>query len=145
MLERFAGWRTPVEAIVGATSESAINRTDVYVRSPIETWGAGRVTLLGDAAHPMTNSMGQGANQAIEDAIVLARCLSEVDDPVAALREYERCRIGRSGSVVKISSFMSMLSRLQQPPAVALRNAWLRFSLSTFVYRKLRSDMAYTF
>jgi 2-polyprenyl-6-methoxyphenol hydroxylase-like FAD-dependent oxidoreductase len=144
-LDRFAGWRTPVEAIIGATNETAINRSDIYTRPPIKEWGAGRVTLLGDAAHPMTNAMGQGANQAIEDAVVLARCLSQVDDPMSALREYERCRIGRSASFVKISSFMSKLSQLQQPAAVGARDLWFRVSLGTFVYRKVRKDMAYTF
>jgi 2-polyprenyl-6-methoxyphenol hydroxylase-like FAD-dependent oxidoreductase len=144
-LERFAGWRAPVEAIISATHEAAVNRADIYLRPPIKIWGAGRVTLLGDAAHPMTNALGQGANQAIEDAIVLADRLARADDPVAGLRAYEQRRIGRSGGMVKISSFMSKLSRLQQPGAVAVRDRWFRLALGTFVYRKLRRDMSYTF
>jgi 2-polyprenyl-6-methoxyphenol hydroxylase-like FAD-dependent oxidoreductase len=144
-LERFSGWRRPVEDILRATNDAAVNRSDIYVRRPLGKWGTGHVTLLGDAAHPMTNALGQGANQAIEDAIVLARCLSEVDDPVAGLRQYEECRIGRSRSMVRISSFMSKLSRMKQPPVVVLRDRWLRFSLSTFVWGKTRRDMAYTF
>lgn len=70
--DRFAGWHHPVEAIIAATDEAAITRADVYDRPPTKRWGEGRVTLLGDAAHPMTNAAGQGANQTIEDAVVLA-------------------------------------------------------------------------
>ncbi|MGH2933595.1 MAG: FAD-dependent oxidoreductase [Gaiellaceae bacterium] len=145
-LARFAPWRSPVEAIIAATDPSSINRAHIYVRRPLSSWGAGRVTLLGDAAHPMTNAMGQGANQAIEDAIVLSNALGAAGgDVVAALRHYERERIVRTSGVVRISGLMSTLSSLQQPALVAVRNGWLRFSLSSFIYRQLRKDMAYPF
>ena len=74
VLERFGDWFHPVPAILAATEEGAIARHDVYDRPPLKSWGEGRVTLLGDAAHPMTNAAGQGANQAIEDAVVLGNC-----------------------------------------------------------------------
>jgi 2-polyprenyl-6-methoxyphenol hydroxylase and related FAD-dependent oxidoreductases len=144
-LERFAGWRAPVEAIIEATDEQAINRADIYDRPPIKTWGVGRVTLLGDAAHPMTNALGQGANQAIEDAIVLAHCLRRASDPVAAVRDYERRRIGRTAKIAKLSAFMTALSRWQRPWAVAFRNRWLRLSLGSFVFKGLKRDMSYDF
>jgi 2-polyprenyl-6-methoxyphenol hydroxylase-like FAD-dependent oxidoreductase len=145
VLERFAGWRSPVEAIIEATDEKAINRADIYDRPPIKTWGVGRVTLIGDAAHPMTNALGQGANQAIEDAIVLASCLRRASDPVAALRDYEQRRIGRTAKIAKLSGFMTALSRWERPWAVALRNRWLRLSLPTFIFRSLKRDMSYDF
>lgn len=64
------------EALISATEEAAILRTDIYDRDPVKKrWGAGRVTLLGDAAHPMTPDLGQGACQAIEDAVALVGCL----------------------------------------------------------------------
>lgn len=143
VLERFAGWREPVERIVEATDGNAITRADIYDRPPVKEWGTGRVTLLGDAAHPMTNALGQGANQSIEDGIVLAMCLGGSADPVAALRDYEQRRIKRTARVVKLSSFMTALSRLQQPVAVALRDRWLRVSLGTFIYKGLKRDMRY--
>ena len=54
MLQKFAGWHAPVERIVAATEEGAIMRGDVYDRPATKRWGEGRVTILGDAAHPMT-------------------------------------------------------------------------------------------
>ena len=74
----FSGWHRPVVDLVEAAEEGTILRTDIYDREPLgERWGIGRVTLLGDAAHPMTPNLGQGACQAIEDAVVLALCLGE--------------------------------------------------------------------
>lgn len=54
------------------------------------------MTLLGDAAHPMTPHFGQGGCQALEDAAVLTRCLEKTNDPVSGLRNYESRRIGRA-------------------------------------------------
>jgi len=68
----FRGWE-PIAAPIGATPESAILRNDIYDPDPLSRWSCDRVTLLGDAAHPMTPNLGQGACQAIEDAVVLKR------------------------------------------------------------------------
>ena len=95
-LDRFGDWYTPVPALIGATDEEAILRNDIVDRRPVHRWGEGRVTLLGDAAHPTTPNLGQGACQAIEDAVVLGKALRDADDPVAALRAYEDRRRART-------------------------------------------------
>src|SRR5262249_21792389 len=65
--------------------------------APLARWGNGRVTLLGDAAHPMLPFLAQGAAMAIEDAAVLASCIARApDDTAAALRSYERMRLPRT-------------------------------------------------
>ena len=82
LLHLFSRWHRPVADLVEAAEEGTILRTDIYDREPLgERWGEGKVTLLGDAAHPMTPNLGQGACQAIEDAVVLARCLGEARAP----------------------------------------------------------------
>ncbi|MEU5363864.1 FAD-dependent monooxygenase [Streptomyces sp. NPDC005925] len=81
--------------LVAATDADAVIRTDIFYHDWRERWGDGRVTLLGDAAHAMPTDLGQGACQAIEDAVVLADSLAGRDDPVAALRTYEQRRIPR--------------------------------------------------
>ncbi|MFH0245769.1 FAD-dependent oxidoreductase [Streptomyces sp. HK10] len=87
------GFEGPPRAFVAGTPEESIIRTDLYYRLWRETWGEGRVTLLGDAAHAMPTVLGQGACQAIEDAVVLAGELAAAPaDPVSALRSYERLR-----------------------------------------------------
>jgi salicylate hydroxylase len=71
--------------------------TGMYYRDPIDSWSSGRVTLLGDAAHPMVPFLAAGAGQSIEDAWTLARVLARRHDDIpGALREYERRRLPRT-------------------------------------------------
>ena len=93
--ERFAGFADPVHAIIDVAGAGPIFRTDVFDRPPDEKWGSGRVTLLGDAAHPMTFAVGQGAAQALEDALAVADAAS-APDVEAGLRAYEQRRIPRA-------------------------------------------------
>ncbi len=97
------GWHEPIQAAVAATPEDAISGTGIYWRKPVRAWGRGRVTLLGDAAHPMTPDLSQGAAQALEDAVVLAASLRNAADPVAGLRAYETARRKRTGQIVRRS------------------------------------------
>ncbi len=77
-------------------------RYDVLVdRDPIPTWGDGPVTLLGDAAHPMLPQTGQGAAQALEDAVALGAALAAPGAGAAALRDYERVRAVRTAALVR--------------------------------------------
>ncbi len=94
----FDGWREPIGRLLEATDEEAILRNDIFDRRPVHHWGSGRVTLLGDAAHPPTPNLGQGACQALEDALALADCLADQREPVSSLaclrgtsHEAERC------------------------------------------------------
>ena len=103
LMARFGHWAPDVREVLEATPEAAIMRTDSIDRSPIQTWGRGRVTLLGDAAHPMTPNMGQGACQAIEDALALALALEAHADPSEGLRYYETTRRQRANWFVNQS------------------------------------------
>ncbi len=80
-------------------------RSGLYDREPLSTWTCGRLTLLGDAAHPMLPHTGQGANQAIEDGVALAGILSRADSASAprALLIYEKLRRERTAGVQRIS------------------------------------------
>ncbi|HKD76162.1 MAG TPA: FAD-dependent monooxygenase [Ktedonobacterales bacterium] len=95
-LHEFDGWHPQVSAIIGAAD--ATNRWALYDRYPLARWTAGRVTLMGDAAHAMLPYMAQGAVQAIEDSAVLAKCLELADrhDLAPALRRYEETRKPRA-------------------------------------------------
>jgi 2-polyprenyl-6-methoxyphenol hydroxylase-like FAD-dependent oxidoreductase len=112
----FSGWHRPVVDLVEAAEEGTILRTDIYDREPLgERWGIGRVTLLGDAAHPMTPNLGQGACQAIEDAVVLARCLVERGATAESLRSYERLRSDRVAMVVRRSRRDGSIGQVKNP------------------------------
>ncbi len=125
LLDRFRGWPGFVRTVLSSTPEEAIVRADIYDRPPVKRWGEGRVTLLGDAAHPMTNAVAQGANMAIEDAIVLRRALDTDHGAANALRAYERERLPRTTSMVRLATMLASLARWRHPLAVRAREAVL--------------------
>jgi 2-polyprenyl-6-methoxyphenol hydroxylase-like FAD-dependent oxidoreductase len=87
-------------AIVNATQPEDMRLDELFDRDPIRRWGRGPVTLLGDAAHPMLPHAGQGAAQALEDAVTLGRALEQISDSEEALRRYEQLRFKRTRKVV---------------------------------------------
>lgn len=101
--EEFADWHADVRAIIAATPRAACFKWALFTHAPLERWHDRRVAVLGDAAHPMLPFMGQGAAQAIEDAVILARCLSAEGDWSDALGRYERARKERATFVQRES------------------------------------------
>jgi salicylate hydroxylase len=95
----FAGWDPRIESLLGQVQ--ATFRWALYDREPLPAWTKGRLTLLGDAAHPMLPHLGQGANQSIEDGMALATILARANRQTApaALRAYERLRRERVAQV----------------------------------------------
>src|SRR4249919_752338 len=95
----FEGWDPRVGSVLQQIDKTF--RWALYDREPLPTWTKGRLTLLGDAAHPMLPHLGQGANQSIEDGMALATILAEVDNAAvpAALQAYERLRRERVAQV----------------------------------------------
>jgi 2-polyprenyl-6-methoxyphenol hydroxylase-like FAD-dependent oxidoreductase len=127
----------PIPQLIQATTEHAILRNDIYDRPPLKSWGRGLVSLLGDAAHPMTPNLGQGACQAIEDAVVLGRAIATHSTVSAALRSYEAQRIDRANLIVTQSRQIGWVGQWRHPMAVALRNALVRFGGSRLQARQL--------
>jgi len=115
----YAGWRfdwLDVEAFIHAAD--SILEYPMVDRDPLPFWTAGRVTLLGDAAHPMVPRGSNGAGQAILDARTLAGCLARGPDGAAALKAYEAIRLEAANKVV--------LTNRATPPDVILREVWQR-------------------
>lgn len=123
----FGRWHAPIPELLAATPDGAILRTDIADRAPARVWGQGRFTLLGDAAHPMTPNLGQGACQAIEDAVVLGRCLAAREGGLeAALRRHERLRQPRSAAVTVAARRLGALGQLENTLLRGLRDTLLR-------------------
>ncbi|GAA2724715.1 FAD-dependent monooxygenase [Cellulomonas aerilata] len=121
---RFASWHDPVPALLAGTPPAAVLRHDIYRLPPLDTYVRGRVALLGDAAHAMTPHLGQGGNQALEDAVVLAAAVSTEPDVDAALAGYDRQRRPRTQAVSRAAMWTGRFGQgLGSPGAVALRNA----------------------
>ena len=140
---RFSGWHEPIGAVVEAADKTAILRNDVYYLEPLPRWSAGRVVLVGDAAHATTPGVGQGAAQAIEDAVVLAGRLAAGDDLGPALAEYEAIRRPRAEAVLKVSRRTDKAAQLASPLGWRLRNAVVRLLPARAQRRQLEPLVRY--
>ena len=125
-LRRFHDWHPAVVQMISAVPTSP--RWGLIYRWPLGRWTRGRVTLLGDAAHALVPHHGQGANQSIEDAVVLAASLGKHGRAglPEALESYERLRRGRTRKVTYASVTTADMLHLPDGPAADARNA--RFS-----------------
>jgi salicylate hydroxylase len=130
---QFEGWVAPVLGVVRALDRTM--RWALYDRDPLPAWTFGRVTLLGDAAHAMLPHQGQGAGQSIEDAVLLAHCLSRarIDTVGEWLQLYERVRKPRTEQVQRASRAVGDIYDLDDPveqerrapSALETRGEWL--------------------
>ncbi|WP_327114255.1 FAD-dependent monooxygenase [Nocardia sp. NBC_01730] len=143
LLRLYADWAPEVRACIEQTDESAILAVPAEDRPPLAQWGRGRATLLGDAAHPMLPGLGQGANAAIEDAVVLAGVLRSSLDPVAGLRRYERLRAERTGMLVNGSASLAKIEQTTNPRLVQVRDAYFRHAPTDFFLRELAKPMSF--
>lgn len=103
MLEKFSDFHPFVQEIIRRVPKGNLFKWGLRDREPMPVWVKGRVAALGDAAHPMTPFLGQGACMAIEDGLVLARCVAKYPDIEKALRHYEAARKAR-GNAVQLAS-----------------------------------------
>jgi salicylate hydroxylase len=94
LLAAYTGWHEATRSVLAAATQ--VSRWALHDREPLARWSSARVTVVGDAAHPMLPFLAQGANQGIEDAVALAMCLAEDEDVAAALDRYERVRKPRT-------------------------------------------------
>jgi salicylate hydroxylase len=105
-LADFPGWHPDVKRMI--ENNDKLYKWALFLRDPLPRWTEGRITLLGDACHSMLPYLGQGANSALEDGLVLARCMeASVADPEEALRRYQAARLGRTTRIVEASTEMA--------------------------------------
>ena len=121
VIDRYAGWH---ESLMRLFSVSKVHyKWALHDREPLDHWTVGRVTLLGDAAHPMLPYLGQGACQAMEDGVVLARAIeAQPDDLSAALKLYENTRLARANRVVLSARARGVDNHLVSPIAAFKRD-----------------------
>jgi 2-polyprenyl-6-methoxyphenol hydroxylase-like FAD-dependent oxidoreductase len=138
--ERFGDWHDPIPALMAATPPGVVLRNDIHhLAAPLPTYVRGRVALLGDAAHAMTPNLGQGAGQAIEDAVVLgAVCAAGATAVPAALAAYDAQRRPRSQAVARASFTAGRVGQqLRNPIAVAVRDNALRLTPARAALRSM--------
>jgi salicylate hydroxylase/6-hydroxynicotinate 3-monooxygenase len=122
--EAYAGFHPEVRRVMQACPE--VHKWALMARDPLPRWCEGRVTLLGDACHPMTPYMAQGAASALEDAAMLSRCLEEVDaDGIEhAFKRYEANRLPRTADIQQTSSKNTWMRNATDPTWVYGYDVW---------------------
>ena len=126
LMETYGRWNRDLLRLI--ESSDKYYKWALYDRDPLEAWGRGRATLLGDSAHPMLPYLGQGACMAVEDGCILAEAISRSPgDPAAALRDYERLRMPRTARAQLGSRHRAKQNHLASPVARIRRDlkmAW---------------------
>jgi 2-polyprenyl-6-methoxyphenol hydroxylase-like FAD-dependent oxidoreductase len=138
LTDLFAGWYAPVIELIEATPPATILMTMATDRQPNKKWGAGRMTLLGDAIHPTTPNLGQGGCQAMDDALVLARCFEKYGAFEESLRNYERLRHRRTAILTQISRLYGNVGQWENVWARALRRMCLSLVPETLAQRAMQ-------
>ncbi|WP_127584490.1 FAD-dependent monooxygenase [Paenibacillus koleovorans] len=124
---RFAAYHDPIPALLERSRNSTLLHHDIHYLPPLKRFAYGRAVLLGDAAHATTPNMGQGAGQALEDALVLAIRLQQfgsnrIDD---ALQAYDHDRVGRTAAITRMSNRIGRMAQLERGLPMKLRNMLL--------------------
>jgi 2-polyprenyl-6-methoxyphenol hydroxylase-like FAD-dependent oxidoreductase len=139
----FKNWHGPIPVLIEATNPGEIIKSDARDRKPLRGWGDRRVTLLGDAAHPITPNVGQGACMAIEDAACLAKCLLASSDTASGFRTYEALRGSRTARMATQARRIGAIGQWENPWVVRGRDLLTRLALSCSPDMQLKAMYAY--
>lgn len=144
VLRRFGSWHGPIRQVVEATPPERVLRHDLYrLPRPYPPFARDRVALLGDAAHAMLPTLGQGGCLALEDAVVIADALTRTTDIPAALQVYDTARRPRDQQLAASSDQMARITQVRHPIGVALRNLVVRVTPPQVAVRSLARATAW--
>jgi 2-polyprenyl-6-methoxyphenol hydroxylase-like FAD-dependent oxidoreductase len=130
---RFGSWHHPIPALLEAVDPGSVLHHDLYELPDLTTYTSGAVVLAGDAAHAMTPNLGQGACQALEDAVVLGTVMASGD----GLTAYDRQRRPRTQMIARRSRQVGVAAQWASPAAVRLRDIALRLLPSSSFARSV--------
>lgn len=137
LLEHFKNYHSPIPEILRQTKTENLIHNDIIDIKPIDQYAFGRLVLIGDAAHATTPNMGQGACQAIEDAVTLANCMRDESDYELAFRNFEKLRLKRTHWVTETSWQIGKIAQLENEMLIRLRNTGFRLMPDSLGKRQL--------
>ncbi|GAB3901783.1 FAD-dependent monooxygenase [Larkinella knui] len=135
----FKNYHAPIPEIISQTKDENLLWNDIFDLKPLSHFAFDKVVLLGDAAHATTPNMGQGACQAIEDAVILADELAVGDAAPVAFKRFEQRRLKRTHYIVETSRRIGQVAQTQNPVLAALRNGLFRMLPASIHDRQLET------
>lgn len=135
----FGHYHAPIAQILTQTRDEDLIWNDIIDLKPLKKFAFGNIVLIGDAAHATTPNMGQGACQAIEDAVVLADEMAKNSHPALAFRAFEQRRLKRTHYIVNNSRALGRVAQLNNPVLAAARNALFRMLPERVNERQMRT------
>ncbi|TSI11256.1 FAD-dependent monooxygenase [Lysinibacillus sp. BW-2-10] len=134
----FKDYHSPIPELIKITKDEAIIHNDIIDIAPIKQFTFGRVLLIGDAAHATTPNMGQGAGQAIEDAIILAACMNKFANIEDAFKHFEKLRVKRTAKIIKMSRRIGQVAQSRNRIIIKIRDYLLRRESSASQLKRLK-------
>jgi 2-polyprenyl-6-methoxyphenol hydroxylase-like FAD-dependent oxidoreductase len=132
LLTQFQNYHDPIPEIIRRTKNEDLIQNDIEDLAPLPQYAFGNILLIGDAAHATTPNLGQGACQAIEDAVILAGEIQKAPSLPDAFRAFEKRRLARTHYVITQSRLIGDIAQVQNPYLGALRNAMMRALPASF-------------
>src|SRR5699024_10028894 len=123
LFQQFRDYHAPIPEILKETNDSDLIWNDIIDQKPPNRFAFHRTLLIGDAAHATTPNIGQGAGQAIEDAVILKHTLQQNETVPAAFHEFERIRLPKTKKVVNYSWTIGKIAQIENPFIRKARNA----------------------
>jgi len=136
-LDAYADWRDPIPRLIANVGEAGVLRHDVFEGPLLKSYVKGRVALLGDAAHALQPSLGQGACTALEDAVVLGRVGAD-------LNRYDRARRMRTQRILRMSRLVMNMAHVSSPVGASMRNLSMAAVPLALNLRMMKYDWAWT-
>ncbi len=135
----FGDYHAPIAQILAKTRDEDLLWNDIIDLKPLKNFAFTNIVLIGDAAHATTPNMGQGACQAIEDAVVLADELAKNINPEAAFRAFEQRRLKRTHYIVNNSRILGSIAQISHPLLAAARNSLFRMLPESVNERQMKT------
>jgi len=126
LLQQFKDFHDPIPAILENTKDDDLLWNDIIDLKPLSQYAYGNILLIGDAAHATTPNLGQGACQAVEDAVILADEISKAEDTGSAFRNFQKRRLKRTHFITDTSWRIGRMAQIKNPLLAVLRNILIR-------------------
>lgn len=139
LLEQFKDYHAPIPEILRRTSDNDLIWNDIIDRKTPNRFAFNRTLLIGDAAHATTPNIGQGAGQAIEDAVILSNCLTTSKTIPDAFHEFERLRLPKTKKIVNYSWTIGRIAQIENPFIRKARNAIMQIMPTKIQENQLES------